>query len=329
MSAIRTTVSAELVPRVSLDELVSAWSEYLAVDRAETTRAAYLKGLRLFREWLQAAGLDLARVRPADVRTWREHLKETYAAQTVNLWLSAVRRFYAFLVEEYNAPILNPAAEVRGASRRGQSRRHKRDELTSSEVLVVLVTCDDSDAGIRDQAILSLMAYCALRTVEVHRSDIVDLQTRDNRTVLWIRGKGHEEADDFVVLPATAEAAVQSWIAARGKESGPLFRSLSRQNRDNRLSLRAIRGMVKARFDNAGVVGDRKSTHSLRHSAISSAIRHGAEPLQVQAMARHRSFDTTLGYYHEIARTTNPAEDLVDYSNNAPTGDGKSLLATL
>ena len=73
--------------------------------------------------------------------------------------------------------------------------------------------------------------------------------------------------------------------------------------------------MVKARFREAGVAGDdrRKTAHSLRHGAITSAIRNGAAPLQVQAMAGHGSFDTTLGYYHEVERTTSPAEDLVDY----------------
>ena len=315
MSALQSVSSGEIVPRISHEGLVESWGEYLAAEHAETTRTAYLKGLRLFREWLESESLNLARVTPRDVRTWREHLKERYAAQTVNLWLSAVRRFYAFLVEEYSAPVLNPAAEVRGASRRGQTRRHKRDELTASEVRAVLATCDNGDMGKRDRAILSLMAYCALRTIEAHRADLADLQTRDNRTVLWIRGKGHAEADDFVVLPTPVLKAVRAWLRFRRRRKGPLFQSLSRQNRGDRLSLRAIRGMVKGRFDEAGVVGDRKSTHSLRHSAISSAIRHGGEPLQVQAMARHRSFDTTLGYYHEIARTTDPAEDLVDYSD--------------
>jgi len=30
-------------------------------------------------------------------------------------------------------------------------------------------------------------------------------------------------------------------------------------------------------------------------------------------MARHASFDTTKGYYHEVGRIENPAEDLIDY----------------
>jgi integrase len=157
------------------------------------------------------------------------------------------------------------------------------------------------------------MAYCALRTSEIQRADFNDLQTRGGRTIIRIRGKGHKELDDFVVLPKPALEVVQVWLKVRGRKKGPLFWSLSRQNKGERLSARAIRGMVKKRYEEAGVVGLNKSTHSLRHSAISTAIRNGAEPLQVQAMARHKSFDTTLSYYHELDRTENPAEDLIQY----------------
>ncbi len=312
MSDLQATTSAEFLPQIQLEELLGRWDAYLKSEHAKTTQAAYGKGLRLFREWLQERGLELSQATPPDVRAWRDELREGYAVQTVNLRLSAVRRFYAWLIEE-GAPILNPAANVRGASRRGKSRRHKRDELSASEVLAVLDTCEETELGKRDRGILALMAYCALRTVEVQRAELGDLATKDGRSVLWVRGKGRVEADDFVVLPAAADEALRSWLIERGSEQGPLFVSLSRQNPGDRLSTRAIRGMVKDRFHLAGVVNGSKTTHSLRHSAISNAIRNGAEPLQVQAMARHQSFETTLGYYHELSRTEKPAEDLIDY----------------
>lgn len=314
MSDLINTVSSNIVAGLEDEDLVRSWGEYLAVEYSETTRAAYFKGLRLFREWLETEDLNVALARPTDVRAWREHLRTEYAVQTVNLWLSAVRQFYAFLVEEHNAQILSPAANVSGATRRGKSRRHKRDELTASEVWAVIETCDDSAVGRRDRAVLSLMAYCALRTIEVQRAKLAEMGTRDGRTILWIRGKGHVEADDFVVLPVVANVALQSWLAIRGDRPGPLFVGLGNRNRGERISLRQFRRIVKSRYHEAGVVNQAKTTHSLRHSAISNAIRNGAEPLQVQAMARHQSFETTLAYYHEIARTTNPAEDLVDYS---------------
>jgi hypothetical protein len=45
-----------------------------------------------------------------------------------------------------------------------------------------------------------------------------------------------------------------------------------------------------------------KSAHSLRHSAISTAIRNGASLPQVQAMARHTSVNTTMIYFHQTGR---------------------------
>lgn len=157
-----------------------------------------------------------------------------------------------------------------------------------------------------------------LRTVEIKRADVGNLKTQGERLVLEVQGKGRRQADDFVVVPASREAVIRDWHARRmtlgdPDPEDPLFVSLSNRNRGDRLTTRAIRAMVKGRLDEAGVVGQGKTTHSLRHSAITSAIRHGAEPLQVQQMARHESFDTTLGYYHEEARTADPAEDYVRY----------------
>lgn len=294
-----------------LDELAEAWRGHLATEYAEPTREAYLKGLRVFREWLDDQGLTYATVRPPNVRAWREQLVSDYAIGTANLWLSAVRRFYAWLIEE-GAPILNPAA-IKGAGRNGAGRRHKRDEITATEIRAIFDTFNESPRGKRDRAIFALMAYAALRTVEVQRLDLDDLQTKDGRTVLWVTGKGHLEPDDFVVLNTKAEESLRAWLAVRGNEPGPLFFGLGRRTQRGRLSLRHIRRIVKAHYRAAGVIGERKTTHSLRHSAITNAIRNGGEPLQVQAMARHRSFDTTLGYYHEIGRTAAPAEDLIDY----------------
>lgn len=294
-----------------LSELADAWGDYLALEYAGPTRASYLKGLRVFREWLDDQGLTLATVRPPNVRAWREILAEDYAIGTVNLWLSAVRRFFAWLIEE-GAPILNPA-QIKGAGRNGTGRRHKRDEITAAEIRAILGTFNESPRGKRDRAIFSLMAYAALRTVETQRLDLDDLQTKDGRTVLWVTGKGHLEPDDFVVLNTKAEESLRAWLAVRRNEPGPLFYGLGRRTQRGRLSLRHIRRIIKAHYQAAGVIGERKTTHSLRHSAITNAIRNGGEPLQVQAMARHRSFDTTLGYYHEIGRTAAPAEDLIDY----------------
>ena len=230
----------------------------------------------------------------------------------MNLSLSAVRSFYRYLLEN-GAIGYSPAEGVRGI--RGGKREHKRSELSDSEVLDVLDTCDDTPQGIRDRAILTLMAYCGLRTIEVQRANLDGLKV-NGRMTLWVQGKGRAEADEFVVIPRDQEIVIRRWMTERKKLSTAepaLFVSLSKRNQGERLSTRAIRNLVKEHYRKAGVDDDTKTTHSLRHSAITSAIRHGATPMQVQAMARHASFDTTLNYIHEVNRLDNPAEDLIAY----------------
>jgi len=167
---------------------------------------------------------------------------------------------------------------------------------------------------VRDRAILTLMAYCGLRTIEIQRANIDDLKV-NGRMVLWVWGKGHKEADEYVVIPREQERIIRAWLAERAKYgSDPaLFISLSHRNCGERMTTRAIRNLVIDKYRKAGIYDDTKTTHSLRHSAITSAIRHGATPMQVQAMARHSSFNTTLGYIHEVNRLDAPAEDLIAY----------------
>ena len=132
-------------------------------------------------------------VTPMVVVQFKGWLAENYGAQTVNLRLSAVRSFYRWCVITEQLSV-SPAESIKGV-KRSNSKQHKRDALTSAEVLGVLDTCDDSVAGIRDRAILRLMAYCAMREVEVHRANIGNLKTQGDRLVLEVQGKGRREAD--------------------------------------------------------------------------------------------------------------------------------------
>lgn len=301
------------------DELIGDWltSERLD-DKSEPTLAAYRKGIHAYRAWAAKRNLDERIATASDIRDFKSYLVECkYSAQTVNLRLAAVRSFYRWMVTTGRLPY-SPASEVKGAKRRA-STRHKRDALTAAEVRDVLATCNSATPeGARDLAILILMAYCALRTIEVQRANLGDLRTTGDRLTLAVQGKGRDEPDELVIIPRDQEQHIRAWpvyrtgLGLRGPDT-PLFCSFSHRSHGGRLSLRALRWIVKKHYEEAGVVGDAKTTHSLRHSAITSAIRNGASPMQVQAMARHSSFETTLNYVHEVNRIDAPAEDLIRY----------------
>jgi integrase/recombinase XerC len=290
---------------------VDLWLNDLKIHGAfEKTIETYRRGLTRFMRWLYEQGITEPTAQ--DIARYRDDLKQQYSAQTVNLSLSAVRSFYRYLLEN-GAIGYSPAAEIRGI--RGGKHYHKRANLSDAEVRDVLDTCDQSPQGIRDRAILTLMAYCGLRTIEVSRANVDDLKA-NGRLLLWVQGKGHSEPDDFVVIPVEQERVIRAWLAERAKltaQDNALFLSLSRQNKGKRLSTRSIRNLVMAHFEQAGIHDPQKTTHSLRHSAISNVITHGGSPLQAQAFARHKTFDTTLGYIHEVNRLAAPAEDLISY----------------
>jgi site-specific recombinase XerD len=259
---------------------------------------------------------DVYQVNGDLIRRWIADLKKSgHNSNAVNIRLAGVRSFFDWALGNRYI-VINPTAGVRSAKRNGTARAHLRDVLTNSEVRRILAQPDQNTAiGKRDYAILALKAYSAARDIEIHRANLDDLRTQDGALVLYICGKGHDTADEFIVIKGEAEPAMYDWVAERGDKPGPLFTSLSNRAWDERLSLRSIRRLVKGYYKAAGVQGNRKTSHSLRHTAITNAIKHGAPIQKVKSMARHTNIETTMVYYHEVDRIDDPAEGYIDYSN--------------
>lgn len=308
--------NTDLAELADVSKLLEQFSQALdlrvrAGEIASNTALAYVRGAARFIRWSSAQGLSSGL---ADtIREWKAALIESGSKPSaINTWLAGVR---ALFVWAYECGLIahNPASTIKGAQRKGTKKRHTRESLTDIEARRVLAMPDTATAqGVRDCAIISLMLYTAIRGIELHRADLADLETQSGKLVLMVQGKGHQEKDDFVVL-AHAEQALRDWLGVRGKKPGALFCSLSNRSAGERLSLQALRALVKNYFSLAGVQGN-KSTHSLRHTAISKAIAAGVPLHKVsKGLARHASMDTTLIYVHELDRLTDPAENYITY----------------
>ncbi|MBN1451140.1 MAG: tyrosine-type recombinase/integrase [Anaerolineales bacterium] len=310
-NAIQKHTPQDLQAAPQISEFVSDWHDWLdlrvrAGEISQNTAAAYKRGMRKFTGFAEEA--QTAEV----IREWKAALlSDGYKPRTVNAWLAGVKSFFAWAAESGYLPY-NPAGAIKGATRKGQTRKHVRDVLTDAEIRRVLAMPDDTPAGKRDAAILALFAFTGLRTVEVHRANLSDLQTRQGRYVLMVQGKGHTETDDFVILNELAEAALVPWLAIRSDKPGPLFTSLSNRNQEGRLSLPAIRALVKRYFRLAGVTGN-KTTHSLRHTAITKMLRAGLSPVKVMSVSRHNDINTLMIYAHDVDRMDDPAENHIKY----------------
>jgi integrase/recombinase XerC/integrase/recombinase XerD len=131
---------------------------------------------------------------------------------------------------------------------------------------------------------------------------------------LRIWGKGRDARDEFAVLTEPTERALADYLATRGplQPSDPLFVGVGRHRGGQRLSRRNIRRRVTFYLEKAGLKRARISAHSLRHSFVTLAIEGGASIVQTQTAARHRSVQTTLVYFHEHTRLTDPVEDRIE-----------------
>jgi integrase len=273
--------------------------------------------MAVFMAWLREHQAE--RVGPALIRAWKADLLGAgRKPQGVNVLYAGVRCFFRWAVSDAGLAY-DPTAGVKGANRRGNAHMHKRDPLSDGEVLRVLAQPDTTTAeGKRDLAMLALLAYTGLRSVEVQRAKIGDLHT-NGMVKLAVTGKGYADTSRDVMLVNTGLLdAMYSWLAVhpRGSDLGAaLFCGLGNRNRGGVLTMATIRKLVKGHYRAAGVVDPRKTTHSLRHGFVTNAQRHKVSNTKIMAATGHTS-EATMGVYsHELDREEDPAEGHIDYSN--------------
>lgn len=304
----------------SLEELVE---RFLAGhDVRATSRGTYCRQLREFTKWVEAEGLRLTDIRREQVLAYRGYLEaragaagEGLSSYSVAGYLTAVRRLFTWLEAERIYP--DVARGVKGPKR---PRGHKKDILTEEQLRACLEAVE-RDTGLgeheraRNYALFNLMARTGLRDIEAARASYGDIRRVEGERVLYVQGKGRDEADEFVLLTPKAYKPLRAYLDTRPHvwEGSPLFVSHSRRNYGERLTSRSISRIVKNTLRAAALDDSRLTAHSLRHSAISMAIRNGATLEQAQAMARHGSPATTMIYFHNLDRVKNGAEKFVDF----------------
>lgn len=278
-----------------------------SLDASDKTRQTYRDALNTFSRWMKKKRKSLS---PDLVRAYRDWLRPRCTANTVSTYLVALRRFLDFCVDEEVLPE-NPAAGIKGVRK---PRGHLRHDLSRTQIRKLFDEIDQSELiGLRDYAIINLMVRNGLRVVEVIRANVGDLERLQGRTILRVLGKGRDARDEFVVLSPLTRDIIEDYLDRRGnvRADAPLFPSLGIRNYGGRLSTRTIHRRVTYYMKEAGIKTDKISPHSLRHSFVTLAIEGGATLVEAQAAARHRSVQTTMVYFHEHGRLTDPIEDRI------------------
>jgi site-specific recombinase XerD len=175
--------------------------------------------------------------------------------------------------------------------------------MPPSDVARLLGCCDRATlGGARNYAIMLLLARLGLRSIEVARMQLEDLDWRAGE--LMVRGKARRQ--DRLPLPADVGEALADYLSLRGKRSSRhVFLTVKAPTRPIRAEL--VGDVVRRACLRAGIA--HVGAHRLRHTFASELLRHGASIVDISQLLRHSDLATTavyakvdLGRLRQVAR---------------------------
>lgn len=266
------------------------------IDRGEQTTRTYINNLRQFINWLQETGTTTPTRQ--DVIAYRQHLTTKCKPNTVKQYLQSVRQFFNWTAANNYYP--NIAANIHAPKVRQDA--HKKDALTAADVLTIEQSIDrTTEQGKRLFAMYLLAVNAGLRTIELHRANIKDIEQRNGQAFIYIYGKGHTEADQKKPLAPQVYDALQEYIATRTDrptQDSPLFVATGNRSGGKRIATTTISTMLKRAMQAAGYNSERITAHSLRHTCGTNTQELTGNLYLTQQYMRHQSPATTEIYLH-------------------------------
>jgi len=287
----------------SLEALAAIPEEeiWLASQKSARTRRAYKLDVAHFMKTLGITTPDMLRqVDHRAVIAWERIMREEQgaAASTVRRRLSALSSLFKHLVR-HGAANRNPVVDVT----RPNINREEGSTLAFSKAQarkLLDAPAEDTLAGRRDRAILSVGLQVGLRRAEIAALTVGDLHQNRGFDALRLTRKGGRR-DALAIHPQAAQRirAYLDYAGHGADHSGPLFRPLRGNAKPHdpagRLDPDAIDRMVRKYAASIGLARG-YSAHSMRATFITTALENGAQLEDVQKAAGHRDPSTTKLY---------------------------------
>jgi len=279
--------------------MLAQFINYLRTEKrySERTVSIYSKAIRQF---LSSADIDeddtqtLSDITSREVRTWiAQMLEHGDTTRTINLKLSAVNRFFRFLLRE-NVVAKNPLQNIQ---RPKMSKRLPEffEEKALQDYLNNYEKTEDFIA-LRDVVIIELLYVSGIR-----RAELLSLCPRDiylSENVMRVIGKGDKQRE--VPLPQTIIERLNKYLERR-RETFPeltLSDKLFVNPKGNPLYPYVINRVVRKCLENQKGFTGKKSPHVLRHSLATHLLNNGADIMSIKETLGHSSLAATQVYTH-------------------------------
>ncbi len=281
---------------------------------SRNTINSYNFDLKYFFEYLEEkkiSGID--KVDEAVLNNFLSYIRKSinktglkYADKSITRMVSSLKGFFRFMESE--GLVKSNPAEILVTPR---SVKQLPEVLSVQEIDMILSKIDsDTDAGMRDRALLETMYASGLRVSEVMNLDAVNLYL--NEGFLRITGKGSKER--IVPIGSSAIKYLRMYIDGarerimKNKSGSTVFLNL----RGGKLSRMGIWNIFK-KYCVAAKIEKNIHPHSLRHSFATHMLEGGADILIVKELLGHSDISTTQIYTHidkefltEVHKTFHP-----------------------
>lgn len=297
-----------------------AWLKYKEI--LQPTR----DDITAYREYLTAEH-EAIQLDPAALHGWSYRIDSNgnpqqiiCKANTVKQYLQSVRQFFRWTAANGYYP--NIAENIHAPKVRQDT--HKKDALTAADVLTIEKSieraaeakaeaaaekakdtagriCRATEQGKRLYAMYLLAVTAGLRTVELSRANIKDIELKNGAAFIYVWGKGHAEADTKKPIARQVYDALQDYIKSRSDHhtaNSPLFVATGNRSGGKRIAPTTISTMLKKAMQQAGYDSERITAHSLRHTAGTNVQELTGNLYLTQQYMRHASPATTEIYLH-------------------------------
>jgi site-specific recombinase XerD len=284
----------ETVAEHSFAEETGAFATYMGNERglSPVTISTRLERLAWFLDGLQPPPDSLARLTIGDIDAFIAKMHdEGWSRASLCQLAGSLRSFFKF-------------AEARGWCARGLAaviaspRLYTREGIPEGPAWqdvqrLLAETRDDNPVGIRDYAILLLLALYALRRGEVAMLRLDDVDW--HHETIWIRRAKQSRTHRYPLLRAVGDAILRYLQEVRPRCAyRELFLALAAPTRP--LSATSISAVVRGRITALGIKSSARGAHCLRHACAEHLLAAGFTLKQIGDHLGHRSANSTVAY---------------------------------
>lgn len=274
-------------------------------DRSDLTIKVYVADVEAFSSWFEKQNqevLELARVTPSDLRSYRQYLQETrrHKASTVNRKLASLASWLHWAVDTEQITS-NPMEKVKYISRVRQvpkwldkNQQYALQRAMEKDLQLAKLRYPKRWlTRRRDVSLVIFMLHTGLRLSETAALTLDDIKMSDRSGEVLVRqGKGNKER--VVPLKADAREALREWLKVRPQSTDNHLWLTTEVEENDRLTPRAFQRILKRYGQDAGIAN--LTPHVLRHTFAKNLADKKVGVEIIARLLGHNNLSTTQIY---------------------------------